>query len=154
MHINHTLDKAFGPTGSFAGLILVIVGVILIPFFWAGAILIIIGAFTGFTASGCEINTETRQVRQYHLLFGLFKTGKWQRLEGFSGLRVVQTRNSYRAYSLSNRSIVTTTQDFRVVLEAGTPQSRVEIQKCSTREDADEEARKLSETLGMEFLDN
>ena len=153
MRINHTLDKSFGPTGSFSGLILVLVGVILVPFYWTGAILIIIGAFVGFTASGCEINTNTRQVRQYHLLLGLFKTGTWQSLDRFSGLRVVQTRNSYRSYSLSNRSTVTIKEDFRVVLEAATPQSRVEVLKSGTREEADEEARKLAEILGLEILD-
>ena len=154
MRINHTLDKSFGPTGSFSGLILVFVGVILVPFYWTGTILIIIGAFVGFTASGCEINTETRQVRQYHLLCGLFKKGTWQSLDGFSGLRVVNTRTSYRAYSLSNRATVTTKEDFRVVLEAATLQSRIEVLKSNTREEANEEALKLSETLGMEILED
>ncbi len=153
MRINHTLDKSFGPTGSFSGLLLVLVGVILVPFYWTGAILILIGAFVGFTANGCEINTDTRQFRQYHLWLGLIKTGSWHSLDRFSGIRVVNTRTSYRSYSLSNRSNVVTKADFRVVLESGTPQSRVEVLASKTKEEADEEALKLSEILGLEILD-
>ena len=154
MQINHTLDKSFGPTGSFSGLLLVLVGVILVPFYWTGAILIILGAFVGFTANGCEINTDTRKYRQYHLLLGLIKTGTWHSLDRFKGLRVVNTRTSHRSYSLSNRSTVITKEDFRVVLESGTPQLRVEAIKSKTKEEADEEARKLAKILGMEVLDS
>lgn len=78
MRLIYRLDKSFGPGGSFAGLVSVIVGVILLPFYWTGVILLILGAFVGFTASGCEINPGRRLIRPYQLWFGLIKTGSWQ----------------------------------------------------------------------------
>jgi len=153
MRINHTLDKSFGPTASFAGLILVFVGIILLPFYWTGAILIVIGALIGFTVSGCEIDADTKLVRQYHMYFGVFKSGSWQRLDKYTSIRVVKTRNSYRTFSLSNRATVNTQEDFRVVLEAGNPQSRLEVMKSKSREEAMEEAQQLSNILGIELLD-
>ncbi|MFH1296173.1 MAG: hypothetical protein ABIJ04_02730 [Bacteroidota bacterium] len=150
----YRLDKSFGPGGSFAGLILVIVGLVLIPFYWTGSILIVIGAFAGFTGSGCEIDVKNRRVRPCHLLLGIFKTGKWRAMDSFQTIRVVRTIRSFRTFSLSNRAMNTTQEDYRVVLEAGTPQSRLEMQKFKTREEALLEARKLADLLGIQMLDN
>lgn len=151
---NYFLDRSFGPAGSFAGIMLVIVGIILLPFYWTGAILLVLGAFLGFTVSGCEIHVERRLVRPYHRLFGLLKIGTWRKLDGFIGLRVVKTKRSYRTFSLSNRETETSQEDFRVVLEAGSPQSRLEVLKRKTKEAAFGEARKLELALNMPLLDH
>ncbi|TSA25666.1 MAG: hypothetical protein D4R67_09565 [Bacteroidetes bacterium] len=153
MRLNYILDKSFGPAGSFAGLVLVIVGLILLPFYWTGIILFVIGAFIGFTVSGCEIHPGKRLIRQYHLLFGLLKTGSWQSLDRFTCIRVVKTTRFYRTLSLSNRKSETSREDYRVVLEGGTPQSRVEVLKRKTHEEAIEEARRLSEIVKITMLD-
>ena len=149
----HQLDKAFGPGGSFAGIILVIIGFILVPFYWTASILILLGAFTGFSGSGCEVDTDRRRVRPCYLIFGLFKSGTWIETDRFHGIRVVLTKSSYRTFSLSNRAMYTTHEDYSVVLEAGTPQSRVEVMKSSTREEALSKAEELAKQLGMNVLD-
>ena len=148
----YRLDKSFGPGGSFAGIILVIIGLILTPFYWTAAILIVIGAFTGFSGSACEIDTAKRRIRQCQLHFGIFKSGDWRNTDTFQGIRVVHTKRSYRTYSLSSRVTYKTTEDHRVVLEAGTPQSRIEVMKCISMDDAIEKAQRLANELGMKIL--
>ncbi len=150
----YRLDKSFGPGGSFAGMILVLVGIILIPFYWTGIILILIGAFIGFSGNACEIDTVKRLIRPCNLILGLFRSGQWISTNSFHGIRVVRTKRFYRTFSLSNRTMETKQEDYRVVLEAGTLQSRVEVMKCKSKEEAIEEADKLAESLGMEMLAN
>ncbi|MEN6500966.1 MAG: hypothetical protein ABFC55_01110 [Tenuifilaceae bacterium] len=49
MKKNYRLDKSFGPTGVIAGIILLIVGIILTPFYVSGLFLILIGSFVGLS---------------------------------------------------------------------------------------------------------
>jgi len=153
MRSTYRLDKSFGPGGSFAGIILVIVGLILLPFYWTGSILILLGAFVGFSGSACEVDTEKRRVRTCHLLFGVFRSGQWIAISSFNGIRVVRTTRFYRTFSLSNRTMETQQDDYRIVLEAGTPQSRIEVMKCSSKETANEKAGVLAKELGLQIQD-
>ncbi len=43
--------------------------------------------------------------------------------------------------------------DYRIVLEAGTPQSRIEVMKCSSKETANEKAGVLAKELGLQIQD-
>ncbi|MBE0646659.1 MAG: hypothetical protein IH596_02625 [Bacteroidales bacterium] len=149
----YRLDKSFGPGGSFAGMVLVLVGIILIPFYWTGSILILIGAFVGFSGTGCEVDTKKQRVRACQLLFGLIRSGDWIGTDNFQGIRVVRTTRSYRTFSLSNRTMETKQEDYRVVLEAASPRSRIEVMKCSSKETAHEKAGELAKALGMKFLE-
>jgi len=150
----HRLDKSFGPGGSFAGLILVIIGVILVPFYWTTCILIIIGTFFGFSGSASEIDIDKRRVRPCYMFLVIFKYGEWIDIDLFTGIRVVFTTNHYRTFSLSNRTAATKQDDYRVVLEAGTPQSRVELMKCPTKEEATRKVLELAGKFGIRVLDN
>ena len=148
------LDKSFGPGGSFAGMALVIIGIILTPFYWTGAILFILGAFTGFSGTACEVDLTKRRVRPCQMHFGLIKSGKWIPVDAFVGIRVVRTTRSYRTFSLSSRTMHTNQEDYRVVLEAGTLQSRVEVMKFISKEEATTEAGELAKALGLDILIN
>ncbi|MFC2102309.1 hypothetical protein ACFLS7_04875 [Bacteroidota bacterium] len=153
MRTLNRLDKSFGPGGSFAGMTLVLVGLILVPFYWTGSILILIGGFIGFSGTACEVDTEKRRVRPCQLHFGLFRSGPWIGVDSFKGIAVVRTTRSYSTFSLSNREMDTKQEDYRVVLEADIPQRRIDLMKCSTKENASEKASKLAKELGIQFLD-
>ncbi len=68
MIIKNRLDKSFGPAGTFAGIVLFIAGIILTYFYLSGVIIILIGAFAGFTGTSAiaELDEMTHQ-------FGLAK---------------------------------------------------------------------------------
>ena len=53
------LDKAFGPVGTTAGISLFIAGLIISFFSFTGPILVLIGAFVGFTSTSTLIDHDS-----------------------------------------------------------------------------------------------
>lgn len=149
MHIKHRLDKIFGPSGSFAGLILLLAGVAMVFFYWTAIFLIILGSLFAFSVTGAEIYTDTRLVRQYRAWFGIFKKGTWFPLDSFSMMTIVPTRTTSRAYSLSNRANYNTSNDFRIVLISKKSDIRIELMKCALQQDAVEQAEMLERDLDI-----
>jgi hypothetical protein len=149
MHVKHRLDKIFGPSGSFAGLILFVAGLIMVYFYWTALFLILLGAFFAFSVTGAEFYTDTRLVRQYRAWFGIFKKGIWIPIDSFSNITIVPTQVTSRAYSLSNRSNYTTNTDFRIVLISKKSDKRLELMKCPSQQVAMEQAEKLEQELDI-----
>lgn len=58
---NNKLDKSFGPVGTSAGTILFVVGLILTFSHLTGLILILIGAFVGFSSTSALIDYEKNE---------------------------------------------------------------------------------------------
>lgn len=143
------LDKSFGPGGSFAGIILFVAGILLVPFYWTGTILLVIGAFTGFTCSACAIDPVNHRVRPGYLLFGLIMTGHWITTDPFKEVKVIRTTRSFSIFSQSNREMSASQQDYRIVMEADSPRSQVELMKCNSPDEAAEKCRKLAESLNI-----
>ena len=77
MRIKNKLDKSFGPVGTSAGSLLFVVGMIVIFNSIYGLILVVLGAFVGFSSTGTIIDTEKRRIKFSNNLFGIFQTGKW-----------------------------------------------------------------------------
>ena len=135
MVVDNKLDKAFGPSGVFAGYILLIVGVVSI-LSGVGLIVALIGAFTAFTYSGVQINTDKKVYRSYSSLFGALKVGQWKKLSGFTQITVLKSKKKYTTFSRSNRSIETSQIDYRVNLVAPNRNDRVAVKKCSSLDEA------------------
>jgi hypothetical protein len=56
MKTHNQLDKSFGTVGTTAGIILLVVGLITAVSSFYGLILIVIGAFVGFSSTSTSIN--------------------------------------------------------------------------------------------------
>ena len=73
----YQLDKSFGPVGSSAGTFVFIAGIISLYFSFAGLVLILLGAFVGFSSSSTTLDFENRRIRFSNDYFGFMKSGKW-----------------------------------------------------------------------------
>ncbi len=142
MTTRYKLDKSFGPVGSFSGIILCVVGLILVWFSLVALILIFIGAFTGFSASGSEIDFDRKRVRFLNILFGLIKTGTWVEVRPDMKMGIVKTRRTWRTYSAGNRQLATASEDYRLVLFHASGKKLMEIKKS---EDVNAARKELDE---------
>ena len=78
---NKKFEKSFGPVGIFAGVVLFVTGIILIIFHLSGLILLLIGAFVGFSSTSTLIDYENKRVIFSNNLFGIIRIGKWLKIE-------------------------------------------------------------------------
>lgn len=83
------INKTFGPVGSFAGIIIFIVGLTATFIFSDGRIINFIvgilttltGAFVGFSNSSVFIDPVKKRVRFSNNIFGFIRTGMWMGVE-------------------------------------------------------------------------
>ncbi|MEA1898782.1 MAG: hypothetical protein U9N53_14070 [Bacteroidota bacterium] len=153
--MEHKLDKVFGPSGAFAGYVLILTGV---PAFFfmenpvSALIPILIGAFVAFSTTGTQVDLELRKVRSYTAYFGFLRSGKWQNLDLYDQIQVAKPVIHYRTYSRSNRSLDIYKKDYRIMLLGNHLKLRVPLQKFKSYEHADREAEKISALLNIPYL--
>ena len=150
--IDNKLDSFFGPSGTFAGYVLMIAGVVTMLEGY-GIVFLILGAFMSFTFLGTEVDISSDQYRYYVKLFGVFKRGTWQSLKFIQALRVVRGKVSYTTYSRSNRTLNLSKKDYRVILEGYEGTIRVPVIKYKTFEEASTKASELRDVLDIPFME-
>ncbi len=116
MKEKNKLDKSFGPVGSSAGIFLFIAGIIYLYFSLAGILLILFGAFFGFTHSSAIIDYSGKRIKFSNTLFGLIDTGKWIEIQPYMRLSCRKTHTGWRAYSRGNRTLDIENFDYRLFL--------------------------------------
>ncbi len=151
MIIENKLDKSFGSTGSFAGYILVLAGIVTIRT-RIGFLLIIIGGLLGFSHSGVQIDTDKRKIRFFNNLFGFIKIGAWTKLEKFSSITISEHKRKERAFSRGNRVLDIEHRDFRVFLISQKKQERIAVKKCKSQQEAIQSANELGLQLSMPVM--
>ena len=155
--MEHKLDKIFGPSGTFAGYILILTGVL--AFFVVenpvGALVpILVGIFVAFSSTGTQLNFNSRKVRSYTAYFGFLKSGKWQDLDLYDQIQIAEPVIHYRTYSRSNRSLDIFKKDYRIMLLGDHLKLRVPLQKFKTFKQADREAEKISSLLNIPYIES
>ncbi len=153
MIINNKLDKVFGPSGTFAGYTIIVIGIIFAFHSIGSIILIIPGAFTAFSTTGTLIDTEKKKVKYYTSYFGLTKTGKWLDMNIFSEIRLSRSIISYRAYSRSNRQTETNKTGYRINFYSNSNKTRIPVMHCSDIQTARDEAEKISTLTGLPIIE-
>ena len=149
MKINNKIDKIFGPSGVFAGYVLIAIGGIS-SFFYPGAlILLFIGVYTAFTTTGTTIDTDKKKVKHYISHFGLFRSGKWLPLESFSAIKIAKSNLRYTSFSRSNRSTEMKKTGYRITLVTDNKKSGIPVMHCSLLPEAKQKAEELSQLLGL-----
>lgn len=146
MVINNRIDKTFGPQMAVSGWILLVFG---LAFFLnvMGIILILIGFTLATFIDGVMLDTVKRRVRQYSGPFGFALTGRWQELDNFAGLTVMQVKRKITSFSRSNRENSYLEEDFRIFLVGKDRKPAFPIFKSPTKELAVKEMDKLAEIL-------
>jgi hypothetical protein len=98
----YNLGKAFGPVATITGYVIFAAGVLQLLFSISGLILVVIGAFIGFSYSATTIDFKNRKVRFTNILFGFIKTGKWYDITKDMHIGIKSKNNVYRTYNSSN----------------------------------------------------
>ena len=147
--INYIIDKNFGPSGSFAGYILIIVGAFTVLASISGAVLMLLGSFMAFSSTGCSVDSDNFRIRFTNNLWGLIKVGKWQHVHGRMQLGLAHARLAYSVRSLSNRTITVADSDWRISIYDDSNRKGQTICKYKKRIDAENELAKLSELLNL-----
>ncbi len=149
MKRNNYLGKSFGPVGSPAGVIVFVVGVFATFNSIFSLVLVIIGAFFGFTSTSCIIDSHQKRVMFSNNLFGIIPTGKWVRIEPDMRIGIKRSNQVWRSYSQSNRSLDIEKSDFRIILYNSNDLEIMSLKKTKTHESAQAEMDILVSRLGL-----
>jgi len=149
MITNNKLDKSFGPIGSTAGIVLFVVGIITIFSLFYGIILIVLGAFVGFTSTSTFIDFELKRIKFSNNIFGFITTGKWIPVVPSMKIGIEESNITWSAFSRGNRSLDIEQKDFRILLYDADNQENLTLMKTGSMESAEVEMEKLCNQLGL-----
>jgi hypothetical protein len=148
--INHNkLDKSFGPVGSFSGIIVFIAGLATIWISFFSLILILIGAFMGFSYSGVEIDFDQKRVRFLNNLFGIIKSGQWVNVKPDMKIGISKSNKVWRSYSGGNRILDVPSEDYRLILFNSSGQKLMPLKKLGDLTTAKKELELICKQLGV-----
>jgi hypothetical protein len=147
MKIYNKFYSSFGPVGTKAGIIIFAVGLIMIFYSFSALILILIGAFIGFSNSGTTIDPEKKRVRFANNIFGIIPVGKWINIEKEMKIGIRKSMHGWRSYSRSNRVQDDVECDFRISLYGADRNEILPLKRCSDQQLALTEAEKLCQIL-------
>jgi len=125
------LDKTFGPVGSFSGIVVFIAGLATIWFSLFALILILTGAFMGFSYSGVEIDFDQKRVRFMNVFFGIIKTGQWLNVNPDMKIGIGKSNKTWRSYSGGNRIVDVPSEDYRIFLFNASGKKLMPLKKFS-----------------------
>ena len=145
----YKLDKSFGSVASFAGILILISGLGLLFYSSGGLILILIGAFIGFTSTSTSINFDTGKLKHSLNLFGIFDTGKWISLEPEMKLGIIKSNKVWCTYSRGNRTLDITDKDTKIYLFNADDKPLIPIKKIEKPDAATSELEALRGELGL-----
>ncbi len=140
-------EKIFGPSGSFAGYILMLAGVLTIHRV-IGIIPLSIGAIVAFSHYGIIIDTEDNKFKHYLSILGIL-IGHWISLKNVSEIIIVKRSILYGVFSQSNREHITRQTSIRLYFYNQAPRIRVNIKSFKFLNEALEYASVLSEHTGL-----
>lgn len=152
MKTKNKFEKSFGPVGSSAGIFLFIAGVFMTYFSFTGLILVVIGAFVGFTYSSTSIDIDNKMLKFSNNIFGFIPTGYWTCVDPGMKIGIQKTNNLWRAYSRSNRPIEIVKKDFRIILFDKNSKEIMPIKKLSNLDSAKSYLDKLSKQLEITII--
>lgn len=112
----YQLEKSFGPAGSFAGIVLLLAGVVVFFFDITGLLLLAIGAFVGLTNSATIVDYENRRVKLVLNLFGILPIGKWVKVHSSMKVGVKKSNRIWQTSSWSNRTTSLVTHCYTISL--------------------------------------
>ena len=153
MTAHNKLDKAFGPTGSWAGITLFMIGIITAFTSLFGLILVVLGAFMGFSSTSTIIDFEGRRIKFSNNLFGILQTGKWLPVESWMKIGIRESSITWRTYSRGNRSLDINSKDFRIVLIDSDMKEIMPLKKSGTLELAKAELVELCQKLDLSAIE-
>ncbi len=152
--IGYKLDRAFGPVGLSAGIVLIIVGIIGSIYSLPVITLVIIGAFTAFTESYAYLDVNRKRIRLSYNFFGFIRSGQWIELTPNMKIGIKKTKKSWTSYSRSNRVLNVPNIDFRLILYSFHNREIMTVKKYDTYEEAADDLEIMKDLLGVSVLNS
>lgn len=145
--LNYKLDKLTGPSGVFAGYVLLVVGIITVYFSLTAILLILLGGIMALSFNSTQIDLVKKSYRCNLNLFGLWPLGSWKNFNEGDKILVQKFKGKSSAFSASNRQMDITQSDFRVILQEEGDVKKVALAKFQIEPEAQELAGKLQEII-------
>ena len=152
MIVKNKIDKPFGPSGTTAGIIIFLAGLIYSYYSLIGLIMVVAGAFIGFTNVSTFLNIEERRIKFSNVLFGIFPAGKWIEIDNGMKLGLEKSVRGFRTYSRGMRTNEIIEKDIRVVLYGSNKKKIGPIKIYKTTKSANEGLEELCKTLDLEAV--
>jgi hypothetical protein len=152
MVTRNRLDKAFGPVGTSAGIFLFIAGLIITSFSLTGLILVLIGAFVGFTSTSALVDFYKRRIKFSNNIFGILPIGRWITIQKDMKIGIKKSNKIWRAYSRSNRTLDIANNDYRLILYNSSGREIMTIQKSDNLDSAKIDLDKISKELEIGLI--
>jgi len=152
MTTKNKIDKMFGPVGTLAGIFLFVAGSIITYFSIAGLVVVLIGAFVGFTSTITSIDFGKKRLRFSIYIFGLFPIGKWILIQSDMKIGIKKSTKLWRTYSQSNRTLDIADNDYRLILYDSNGKKIMPIQKSGNLNSAKFNLDKLSKQLEIGII--
>lgn len=153
MKSNNKLGSFFGPIGAFAGIIVFIAGFISIYFsLIIGAILIIIGAFVGFSYTSVILDFDKKKFKSSNILFGFVPIGKWIQINKDLKVGFKLNKITFRTFSMSNRTSEFEQNEYRIILYDNNNKEVAEIKKSKNQKIAEIEVENISRKFNLEIF--
>lgn len=146
---HNKFEKSFGPVGTTAGMVLFIAGIILTYFYFTGLILILIGAFVGFSTTSTLIDYEKKRVKFSNNLFGIIRSGQWLKIEPSMKIGIKESNLIWRSYSQGNRPLDIESNDFKIMLFDSMNKEIMPIKKFNSKDLAKIELITIGNKLGL-----
>jgi len=151
MIVKNKIEKPFGPAATTTGIVMFIAGIIYTYYSIVGIIMIVSGAFIGFTSIKTFLNIDKKEIKFSNVLFGIFPAGKWIKISSEMTIGLQNSRRGFRTYSRGMRTNDAIIKDIRIALYGSNSKKIGPIKKCETRKSANEDLEYLSEILGLEI---
>lgn len=148
----YKLDKSFGPTASAAGIVIFVIGIATLFVSIYGIVLVIIGAFLGFTCTCTRIDFAARRIKFTEKLFGFIPIGKWIKLNRSMHLGIRNSNVVWRSFSRGSRALDIETDDYRLILFDAENNELLTVKKANTLTSAINDCKNLSNTLKISML--
>jgi len=152
MIIKNKLDIAFGPFGSSTGFFLFIGGIIATYFSIFGLIIVIIGAFAGFTSTSTFIDSDNKRIKFSNNLFGFISVGKWIDIKPQMKIGLKKSHKGYRAYIRGTQPVGIHINDIRIYLYGPDNKLIMPVKKINSYASSKRELSELSNLLGLEII--
>ncbi len=152
MIVKNKIEKPFGPSATTTGIVFFlagIAGIVFIYFSFVSIILIVAGAFIGFTRVSTFIDIEKGRIKLSNVLFGIFPAGKWIDINNQMTIGLENTRRGFRTYSRGMRTNDAVIKDVRIVLYSSNGKKIGPIKKYLSQKSANEDLEELGKTLGV-----
>ena len=148
MMVSFKAGKTFRPTVIFAGGLILLAGIAFItqP---GGMLMVLAGAFIITSTDRIRIHTDSGKIRAGTCLFGLIGTGKVRNIDEFRGVTVMPFRVCTTTFSLSNQKNSLRETEYRVYLVDRNGHPALLVRRCSTGQEASDEADRISSLLHM-----